>query len=417
MQKIASCKALIFAYILPCVAALSFCSPCSANPPEPLAGWVKTFEDNFDGTSLDTTKWNTGYGWGREMNWSGEYSAPENVSVGDGVCTLKLENRKHPSSSAGHDFTSGGINTKNKFTPQFGYFEARIKMAKGKGFLNAFWGKRNDESWPPEIDITEVKGNEINKSYTTVHYSPNNSSKGKASTTADSADLSADYHIYGCEWTPTETVYYLDGVECYRTSAGASELAASGKPFYWMLNVHIGNDAGDWAGTPDSTTPWPSYMKIDWVRGYRRILSNPNFEWDGCWTQTPTGWVERFITHGNSASFVENANGGHNSAYHASHWATSPYNVYTYQFPKNIPNGVYTLSAWIKSSGGQNECNMYASNYGGTTIKRQISASPNWTQIFITGINITNTQCEVGFHSDSPSGSWLTFDDVQFFKQ
>ena len=58
-----------------------------AEPPANFSGWEKVFEDNFDGTSLDKTKWNPTYNWGPTHNHRA-YCAEENVIVSDG--TLKL---------------------------------------------------------------------------------------------------------------------------------------------------------------------------------------------------------------------------------------------------------------------------------------------------------------------------------------
>ena len=39
-----------------------------AAPPSNFSGWDLVFEDNFDGTSLDTKKWNSTYNWGPTHN-------------------------------------------------------------------------------------------------------------------------------------------------------------------------------------------------------------------------------------------------------------------------------------------------------------------------------------------------------------
>ena len=39
-----------------------------ADPPANFSGWELVFEDNFDGTSLDKSKWNPTYNWGSTHN-------------------------------------------------------------------------------------------------------------------------------------------------------------------------------------------------------------------------------------------------------------------------------------------------------------------------------------------------------------
>ena len=64
-----------------------------ADPPSNFSGWELVFEDNFDGTSLDTSKWNPTYNWGNTHNHRA-YCAPENVIVSDGTLKLKGEKKK-----------------------------------------------------------------------------------------------------------------------------------------------------------------------------------------------------------------------------------------------------------------------------------------------------------------------------------
>ena len=237
-----------------------------AAPPGPAQAWQQTFDDEFDGTRLEPHKWSTGYGWGAVTNWSGEYCDPANVRVAGGQCHIRVENR------AQHDrpYTSGAINTKGKFSQQYGYFEARIKAAKGQGLLNAFWGKRADESWPPEIDVVEVLGKIPTAVGLTVHYGATNQQASAIYPPLKAPgafDACANFHIYGVLWTPTENIFYVDGVERFRTQSGAASING---PFYWMLNVHVGNDAHNWLGQPDASVQWPATMSMDWVRAWKR---------------------------------------------------------------------------------------------------------------------------------------------------
>src|SRR5690606_23259795 len=91
------------------------------------------------------------------------------------------------------------------------------------------------------------------------------------------------------------------------------------------------------------------------------------------------------------------------------------YQVYTYQTKTNLPNGIYTLKAWIKNGGGQNECYMNAKDYGGPELKVNIPKTGVYTQITIPNIKVTNGQCTIGFYSDGNAGNWLTIDDVEFY--
>ena len=132
------------------VAALALLSVGAsfADPPSNFSGWELVFEDNFDGTSLDKTKWNPTYNWGPTHNHRA-YCAEENVIVSDGTLKLKGEKKVHPNANGKKakfnnkeipvDYTSGAIDTKNHFEVKYGYIEGRFKAPWQKGTWPAFW--------------------------------------------------------------------------------------------------------------------------------------------------------------------------------------------------------------------------------------------------------------------------------------
>lgn len=65
-----------------------------ATPPPSGYHWELKWEDNFDGTTLDTKKWTTNYHWGQTDALGGEvrydnYIHPNQVNVHDGILSLK----------------------------------------------------------------------------------------------------------------------------------------------------------------------------------------------------------------------------------------------------------------------------------------------------------------------------------------
>ena len=143
-------------------------------------------------------------------------------------------------------------------------------------------------------------------------------------------------------------------------------------------------------------------------------IVNPGFEADNAPVGSPTGW--QTTTGGNTgtnADYTEIYPGAHSGTYHGTHYRPEPYEVYTYQVVKNLPNGTYTLSAWVKSSGGQNTAQLLAKNYGGATRTAAIAATGGgpWVQVSVPGIVVSNGQCELGMYSNANAGNWLYFDD------
>jgi hypothetical protein len=78
-----------------------------------------------------------------------------------------------------------------------------------------------------------------------------------------------------------------------------------------------------------------------------------------------------------------------------------------------LPNGTYTLSAWVKSSGGQNSAVLAAKNFGGTDLSHSLAdAMDNWTLVTIPEVKVTNGTCQVAITSDAKANNWVEVDDI-----
>jgi beta-glucanase (GH16 family) len=58
-------------------------------------------------------------------------------------------------------------------------------------------------------------------------------------------------------WQPDRLVWYIDGVERYRTSDHVPA-----EPMYLIANLAVG---GNWPGAPDNTTVFPADLEIDYI--------------------------------------------------------------------------------------------------------------------------------------------------------
>lgn len=154
-------------------------------------------------------------------------------------------------------------------------------------------------------------------------------------------------------------------------------------------------------------------FNVNWFEGAlataTNFVSNPGFEANPA-TQTPANWVEWNST---SSSYTEVGSGSKAGSYHLTHWNASAYEVSTYQVITGLTNGTYTASVWVMSGGGQTYCSMVAKNFGGTEKAVDVpSGTSTWTQISITGIQVTNGQCEIHLYSQANAGNWAVFDEV-----
>ena len=251
-----------------------------------LANYKLTFDDEFNGFSLNT-------GTGSDGTWyplfpraglaghttadhgsvqyftypddTGTFGQPIGInpfSVADGVLTITMDKvpQIEQKKVYGYDYTSGMINTIATFSQTYGYFEIRAKLAPGQGLHDAFWMLPVDGSWPPELDIVEQKGNDPTNILTVSHAEDGGQhishSKQYVVSTA-----TTEFHTYGLDWEPDFLTWYIDGV-AVRTQPTWPGMDV---PMYLLASLGGG---GLWAGVPDSTTPFPAQMQIDYIRAY-----------------------------------------------------------------------------------------------------------------------------------------------------
>jgi beta-glucanase (GH16 family) len=130
----------------------------------------------------------------------------------------------------------------------------------------------DDVDWPGngEIDIMEIVGNEPGTLYGTVHgpgYSAENGPGGQTSLPAGQKWSDA-FHVYSVEWSPGQVLWKVDGRQYLRITPAnipAGKKWVFDHNFYLLLNLAVG---GVWPGPPNSSTPFPAKMLVDYVRVY-----------------------------------------------------------------------------------------------------------------------------------------------------
>jgi hypothetical protein len=143
------------------------------------------------------------------------------------------------------------------------------------------------------------------------------------------------------------------------------------------------------------------------VASGNNFILNPGFEADRVSQTTLAGWTNSAGSEANG-----NASGAHSGNFCVQQTSTSAYTATIFQDIKTLPNGAYTLTAWVKSSGGQTSCKVFASDFGGTEMAADAGkAMSAWTQVTISGIKVTNGKCRVGVASEAKAGNWVKVDD------
>ncbi len=225
------------------------------------------WSDDFDGTSLDTSVWNYEVGNGTNGWGNGEvqyYTDNEkNVKVEDGnlVITAIKENQN------GFQYTSGRINTMDKFEFTYGRVEIRAKLAGGGGTWPALWalGANFDVvGWPEtgEIDIMEFVGNEPNRVQSAIHL-PGNSGGNAIFDGVSIENATSEFHIFEVEWSPETITFLVDGAVNF--TYANSESKPFNKDFFLIMNVAMGGALGG-SIDPNFTE---SSMFVDYVKVFQ----------------------------------------------------------------------------------------------------------------------------------------------------
>jgi len=226
--------------------------------------WQLTFEDEFEGDTLDSAKWITymleGDNPFREWGGRAEWIADENVMLEDGDCVITAEDKV----SGNHQFTSGALNSAGLFEQEYGYFEARIRIPLGNGFWSV-WALRSLAGWPPSIQGVEVLGGQPARSNFSYWFEGQNGAELVRHEAAQ--DYTNGYHVFGIDWQQDHVAFYVDGTLIKWLEDPDGRLSG---PLYPGVNFSISTpESGD--PVPDETTPWPGEVRIDWIRVYQKL--------------------------------------------------------------------------------------------------------------------------------------------------
>lgn len=247
-----------------------------------------TWCDEFDGGSLDMSKWN-GHNFNdgqtsvrRGSYWDTALTSVENSNLH--IATKYLENGLNGNGKPG--WYTCGIDTRDRFTQKYGYFEVRCILPKGSGQWSAFWmfnGNISDEkcfgkngAMGAEIDIFESpnyhreKKLEKNSVSSNIHidgYGEAHQSINVCEAFIPANDPYEEYNTYGLEWNENEYIFYINGVETGRTSFGVSH-----EPEWLILSTEVGGQnavpADDWAGEAINK---PGNIITDFIVDYVRV--------------------------------------------------------------------------------------------------------------------------------------------------
>ena len=273
--------------------------------------WELLWSDEFNDEELDLTKWN-------KLNWKPGWVNNELQAYTDRDTNIFLENghlvlqgniepgypgTDYVGNNYVADYTSGRVNTDDKFSTTYGRFDIKAKLPAGKGSWPAIWMLGESISsigWPQcgEIDIMEHVGYDQGLVHGSIHTQDYNHMYGTQKSGSKYVDdVTEAFHVYSLEWSPFYLRYLIDNEPfffVYNDSNGDFGKWPFNDPHYLILNLAIG---GDWGGVQGvSASAFPMKMYIDYVRVYKKSdtynyvevtfkvdMSNENISGSGVW--------------------------------------------------------------------------------------------------------------------------------------
>lgn len=256
--------------------------------------WVYVGGDEFDGDTLDYTKWHNSHN-GERAGCSGGavdnniHTNGDNIEVSGGTLKLTANNIPYTARAIDYEadgfllcdgasnlrtfpYTGGLIYSDQKF--KYGMFMCEFTAPAGKGLWPAFWlyGPGGEE-----IDCFELKGERTNEIHYDVHgyhdwvgchlplgQCPPFSGANPGEWVDVGTNLTSGTHMISCVWEPGLILWYLD------SHFAAYEFV----DFYNSMNIiaNIGTasatSGSSWLPAPDGTTPFPATFEINYIRAY-----------------------------------------------------------------------------------------------------------------------------------------------------
>ncbi|WP_216430244.1 family 16 glycosylhydrolase [Arcanobacterium phocae] len=277
------------------------------------------WSDEFDNDSVDETKWNIIDGM---ANHAAIYNRKAVSIKKDGEGSyLALTSKNYPDTAAliadvGWDkysadqnlepkvtWSSGRVESKNKYSFQYGRMAVRAKPNDSQGIWPAIWMLAQDETGHDEIDVLEYLGQNPWEAWTTNHFGilgKNKDQIGHASVSYEA--WSQAFHVFEVEWSPEKIVWYIDGSYAFSTDRGRGEPldGMHSRPMFPILETQVGDG---WVGPVDSekqNTKQESEFLIDWIRVYQEPSHNVVRFDDLEWARSD----DTQMTHGGSTGYL-----------------------------------------------------------------------------------------------------------------
>lgn len=235
----------------------------------PSSNWalIDVSSDEFDGLSLDITKWNTKLGYPT----SGVFAFnSNNIEVSEGYLKLTAKEENFNDKS----YTCAFLESKFSDPGNGSFVVVRARTIDVRANICcAIW----EQNFPglqelnpnPEIDIQEYLLGGVNGSpnrvQSTLHrwYIPSGHSMDAYKTYDTLVPLCDDFHTYGLERREGKLSFYLDGYKYWEYSVTSmSEFVNMSRHIIFSIEGHAGNPVDSYL---------PAVFQIDYVRIYKLV--------------------------------------------------------------------------------------------------------------------------------------------------
>lgn len=239
-----------------------------------IPGWTLVWNDEFNGTAVDSNKWeyevNGDGGGNNELQYY--TSRVQNSFVDTGTLVIVAREEAY----RGKKYTSARLRTKYRGDWLYGRFEIRAKLPWGRGSWPAIWMLPTDweyGGWPNsgEIDIMEHVGYDPDVIHGSTHSKKYYFKIGtQKSGTVKIPNVSFTFHTYAIEWYADRIDFFVDGAKYFTSSNDGTgwEAWPFNRRFHFILNIAMG---GDWGGAKGiDNDVLPQSMVVDYVRVYQK---------------------------------------------------------------------------------------------------------------------------------------------------